>query len=370
MAAAMGHDYQGRLARAADETRAAGVDALIISPSADLEYLVGYDPPVLERLTALVVRPGAEPVLVVPTLERPRAGASAAGGLVEFESWSDEQDPFDVVREILNEGGTYGVTDTMWAMHVLSLRDALPGSTFVLASPVLSKLRIRKDSGEIDLLAKAGISADESFARIVQESLEGRTEQDVSRALARYLVETGHDVADFGIVGSGPNGASPHHEAGPRVIQSGETVVLDFGGRAAGYFSDLTRTVSVGEPSGEAKEVHEIVREAQEAAFRAVGPGVPAQDVDRAARTVITDAGYRDAFIHRTGHGIGLEVHEPPYVVAGNRLTLEPGMCFSVEPGIYLEGRFGVRIEDIVACTTTGADVLNEASRDLLVVTG
>jgi Xaa-Pro aminopeptidase len=344
------------------------VDAVIITPSADLEYLVGYEAPLMERLTALVIRPGAEPVLIVPILERPRAGASPAGGLVEFVAWSDEQDPFDVVRGILNGGGTYGVTDTMWAMHVLGLRDVLPGSTLVLASPVLSKLRIRKDPGEIDLLAKAGRSADESFARIVHESLEGRTEQDVSRALAHYLVETGHDVADFGIVGSGPNGASPHHEAGPRVIQAGETVVLDFGGRAAGYFSDLTRTVSVGEPTGEAKEVHEIVREAQEAAFQAAGPGVPAENVDRAARTVITDAGYGDAFIHRTGHGIGLEVHELPYIVEGNAQLLEPGMCFSIEPGIYLEGRFGVRIEDQVAVTKDGAIRLNNAPRDLAVV--
>jgi Xaa-Pro aminopeptidase len=364
----MGHDHTGRLKRAAEESGASGVDALVITPSPDLEYLVGYEAPILERLTALVLRADAAPVLIVPTLEHPRASASPAGGLVELRAWSDGQDPFDVVRQVVGSGGTYGVTDTMWAMHVLGLRDALPGSTFVLASTVTSKLRIRKDPGEIDLLAKAGASADESFGRIVQEPLQGRTEQDVSRALARHLVETGHEVADFGIVGSGPNGASPHHEAGPRIIQAGDTVVLDFGGRAAGYFSDLTRTVSVGEPSGEAKEVHEIVREAQEAAFRAVRPGVPAQDIDRAARGVIADAGYRDAFIHRTGHGIGLEVHELPYIVEGNTEPLEPGMCFSIEPGIYLQGQFGVRIEDQVAVTEDGAIRLNDAPRDLLVV--
>jgi Xaa-Pro aminopeptidase len=364
----MGHDYGGRLKRAADESRAAGVDALIVTPSADLEYLVGYEAPLLERLTALVLRPDAAPVLVVPTLERPRAEASSAGGLVELAVWADGQDPFDVVRGVIHGGGTYGVTDTMWAMHVLGLRDALPDSTFVLASAVMSKLRIRKDPSEIDLLAKAGRSADESFARIIQESFQGRTERDVSRALARHLVETGHELADFGIVGSGPNGASPHHEAGARVIQSGETVVLDFGGRLTGYFSDITRTVSVGEPSGETKEIHEIVREAQEAAFRAAGPGVPAQDVDRAARAVITDAGYGDAFIHRTGHGIGLEVHELPYIVEGNTQPLEPGMCFSIEPGIYFEGRFGVRIEDQVAVIEDGAIRLNNAPRDLVVV--
>ena len=364
----MGHDYAGRLARAAQESGDAGIDALIVTPSADLEYLVGYEAPLLERLTALVLRPDEVPVLIVPVLERPRAAVSAAGGLVAFEAWSDGQDPYGVARGIVPTGGTIAVTDTMWAMHVLALRDAMPGSSFQLASPVMSKLRIRKDQGEIELLARAGRSADASFALVVQEDFQGRTEMDVSRSLARHLVETGHDLADFGIVGSGPNGASPHHEAGPRVIQPGDPVVLDFGGRLGGYWSDITRTVSVGEPTAEVKEVHDVVREAQEAAFRTAKPGVAAQDVDRAARQVIADAGYGDAFIHRTGHGIGLEVHELPYIVEGNEQQLEPGMCFSIEPGIYLEGRFGVRIEDQVAVTRDGAIRLNQAPRDLAVV--
>jgi Xaa-Pro aminopeptidase len=346
MAAAMGigHDYEGRLQRASSGSRAAGVDALIVTPSPDLEYLVGYEAPLLERLTALVVRPDADPVLVVPVLERPRAAATPAGQLVQLQTWSDGQDPFGLVADMVRAGGTIGVTDTMWAMQVLGLRDALPGSDMVLASRVLSALRIRKEPVEVELLREAGRSADESFSRIITETLEGRTERDVSRALAAHLVKTGHDTADFGIVGSGPNGASPHHEPGSRVISAGDLVVLDFGGRARGYCSDITRTVSVGEPSAEAKEVHAIVREAQEAAFRAVGPGVPAEEVDRAAREVITKAGYGESFIHRTGHGIGLEVHEEPYIVAGNTLALEPRMCFSVEPGIYLDGRLGVRI--------------------------
>lgn len=364
----MGHDYPGRLSRAAAASGAAGIDALIVTPSADLEYLVGYEAPLLERLTALVLRPDAQPVLIVPVLERPRAAASAAGDLVDFETWSDGQDPFAVAGAIASGAATVAVTDTMWAMHLLGLRDAMAGSSFVLASPVMSRLRIRKDPDEIDLLAKAGRSADESFARIAQETLQGRTEMDISRALARYLVETGHDVADFGIVGSGPNGASPHHEAGARVVKAGDPVVLDFGGRLGGYWSDITRTVSVGEPTAEVKEVHQVVREAQEAAFRAARPGAAAQDIDRAARKVITDAGYAEAFIHRTGHGIGLEVHELPYIVEGNDVILEPGMCFSIEPGIYLEGQFGVRIEDQVAVTDSGAIRLNEAPRDLAVV--
>jgi D-alanyl-D-alanine dipeptidase len=364
----MGHDHRGRLERAAQGSGAAGIDALVVTPSADLEYLAGYGAPILERLTALIVRPGAAPVLVVPRLERPRAAAAMEGVDVEFREWSDGQDPYEVVGGIIPARGTVGLTDTMWAMHVLHLRDAMPDASFVLGSRVLSDLRLRKDQSEIEQLAKAGRSADESFGLITREGLQGRTERDVSRALAGHLMDTGHDLADFAIVGSGPNGASPHHEAGPRVIGEGEAVVLDFGGRLGGYFSDETRTVSVGEPSAEVKEVHAIVREAQEAAFRAVRPGVPAQEVDRAARRVITDAGYGEAFIHRTGHGIGLEVHEDPYIVEGNTRTLEPGMCFSIEPGIYLQGRFGVRIEDQVAVTQDGAVRLNDAPRDLTVV--
>jgi Xaa-Pro aminopeptidase len=333
-----------------------------------LEYLLGYEAPLMERLTALVIRPNAEPVLVVPILERPRAAGAIQEGLLEFAGWADGQDPYQVVREIVRGGGTYAVTDTMWAMHVLRLQDELGGSRFVPGTVVTSELRIRKDPGEVELLSRAGRSADDSFARIVQETFQGRAERDISRSLANYLIEAGHDLADFGIVGSGPNGASPHHEAGSRVIQAGETVVLDFGGRLGGYWSDITRTVTVGESAPEVKEVHEIVRDAQEAAFRTAGPGVAAQDVDRAARKVIADAGYGEAFIHRTGHGIGLEVHELPYIVEGNELLLEPGMCFSIEPGIYFAGRFGVRIEDQVVVTGDGAVRLNNAPHDLAVV--
>ena len=356
------------MARAGEESRAVGIDALIVTPSADLQYLVGYDAPLLERLTALVAPNAAGPVLIVPELERPRAAASPAGALVDIQGWHDGEDPYDLLCRLVPGGAAFAVSDRMWAAHLLRLRAALPGSTFVTTSTVLSKLRMRKDQSEVDLLKKAADSADASLARIAGEGLEGRTEEDVARSLVRHLVETGCDAALFWIVGSGPNGASPHHEPGKRRIQAGDMVVLDFGGRAGGYCSDLTRTVSVGEPSAEAKEVHEIVWQAQEAAFRAVKPGIHAEEVDRAARRVIDEAGYGTAFFHRTGHGIGLEEHEPPYIVEGNAIPLEPGMCFSIEPGIYLEGRFGVRIEDIVTVIAGGADRLNHASRELLVV--
>jgi Xaa-Pro aminopeptidase len=364
----VGHDYRDRLARAAKETAAANLDALVITPSPDLLYLVGYDAPLLERLTALIARPDGSHLMIVPELERPRAAASPAGALLDIEMWRDGEDPFEVVARVLPDGKTFGAADRMWAMHLLGLQKALPVSSFVLASTVMTRLRIRKDEGEIQFLGRAGRSADESFNRITREGLGGRAEEDVSRRLSELLVETGCESAAFAIVGSGPNGASPHHDAGDRTIRAGDVVVLDFGGRVGGYCSDMTRTVSVGESTVEAKEAHEIVRQAQEAAFQAVKPGIRAEAIDRAARQVISDAGYGDHFIHRTGHGIGLEEHEHPYIVEGNSELLEPGMCFSIEPGIYLEGRFGVRIEDIVTVTEDGATRLNHAPRDLTVV--
>jgi D-alanyl-D-alanine dipeptidase len=364
----MVHDYQARLARAAKEAGEANLDGLVITPSPDLLYLVGYDAPLLQRLTALIAPAEGSPLLIVPELEQPRAAASPAGRLLDIEPWRDGEDSFEFVGRILQDGKTFGATDRMWAMHLLGLQRVLPNSTFVLASTVMTRLRIRKDEGEIELLRRAGRSADVCFDRITSEGLGGRVEEEVSRRLSDLLVDTGCESAAFAIVGSGPNGASPHHDAGDRTIRMGDAVVLDFGGRVGGYCSDMTRTVSVGEPSAETKEIHEIVHRAQEAAFHAARPGVPAQEVDRAARRVISDAGYGDRFIHRTGHGIGLEEHEHPYIVAGNSELLDPGMCFSIEPGIYLEGRFGVRIEDIVTLTEDGAVRLNHAPRELTVV--
>jgi Xaa-Pro aminopeptidase len=364
----MGHDHRRRLSRAAEEAAGAGMDALIVSPSADLLYLVGYDPPPLERLTALVVRAGKDPVLLVPELERPRATGSPAAGLVQIESWPDGEEPYGLIRRLLGDGRTHGVSDRMWASHLMRLQEVLPGGTFLPASRVLSSLRARKDESEIALLGRAARGADETFRRIIREGLPGRSERDVAESLGRHLVDVGHDSVAFTLVASGPNAASPHHDPGDRVIRSGDAVVLDFGGRVGGYCSDMSRTVSIGRATAEMLEVHEIVRQAQEAAFAAVRPGLPAEEVDVAARRMIEDAGYGGAFIHRTGHGIGLEEHEDPYLVAGNTEPLEVGMCFSIEPGIYLEGRFGVRIEDIVALGPDGPVRLNHAERDLAVL--
>jgi Xaa-Pro aminopeptidase len=229
-------------------------------------------------------------------------------------------------------------------------------------------LRAVKDVSELARLEAAGAAADAVYDEIVRVRFAGRRETDVAADLAGLLRYHGHEQVDFTVVGSGPNGANPHHEAGDRLIEPGDTVVLDFGGLMFGYGSDTTRTVSVGEARPEVREVHEIVRRAQQAAVDAVRPGVACQDIDRVARKVITEAGYGDHFIHRTGHGIGVTTHEPPYIVEGEGQLLVPGMCFSIEPGIYLAGRFGVRIEDIVTVTGTGVQRLNNTSRALRIV--
>jgi Xaa-Pro aminopeptidase len=359
---------RARLGEAARSAGRVGLDALIITPSADLVYLAGYDPPPLERLTCLVVRPGRSPVLVVPALERALAQEAGVGDMAELVAWAETDDPYSLVARIVGKGRRLGCSDRMWAVHLLGLQRAIRGARSVAASNVLGPLRAVKDDQELGLLKRAARYADETFGRLLQSRLETLTERQVAGRLKELLLETGHDSVAFTIVGSGPNGASPHHEPGGREIQAGDAVVLDFGGRTGGYCSDMSRTVAVTRAPPELPPVHEVVREAQEEAFQAVHPGVPAQEVDRAARRVIEREGFGDLFLHRTGHGIGLEEHEPPYIVEGNRDPLRPGMCFSIEPGIYLPGDFGVRIEDIVTVTDDGPQRLNHAPRDLEVV--
>ncbi len=361
-------DYLLRLRRVAERAAEAGLDAVLVAPGPDLMYLAGYDPPPLERPTVLVVRPDADPVLVVPELERPRAEASPVGRAVHIEGWNDGDDPYELLGSHLAADGRFAVSDRMWASHLIALQTDRPEAFFGTASSILAPLRARKDQGEIQLLRRAARGADHAFNRIARDGLEGRTELEVARSVAAYLREEGHESVSFAIVASGPNGASPHHQPGDRGIRDGDSVVMDFGGRIHGYFSDISRTIVVGPPSDEVEEVHEIVRRAQDAAFLTATAGVPAEEVDRAARAVIEEAGYAETFVHRTGHGIGLEEHEAPYIVRGNDEPLREGMCFSLEPGIYLPGKFGVRIEDIVAVTAEGPVRLNHATRDLLAV--
>jgi Xaa-Pro aminopeptidase len=343
----------------------ASTDAVLLSVGSDLPYFTGYEAMASERLTVLVVRQSGEPLLLVPQLEAPRVGP----GPFEMVAWSDTEDAIGIASRAMSRAGRIAVGDQMWSTFLLGLQKELPGSEWRLASELTKQLRARKDPDEVATLRVAAESVDRVLARASAEiRFEGRSERQVARDFALLTVEEGHDVASFTIIGSGPNSASPHHEPGLREIKEGDLVVCDFGGRVGGYFSDVTRTFAVGEPGSEAKEVHALVEEANRVGRSVVGAGVPCQEVDRWARSVIAAAGYGRYFMHRTGHGIGLEVHEHPYMVEGNDQVLEVGMAFSVEPGIYLPGRFGVRIEDIVVCTETGADVLNRADRGLLVV--
>ncbi|OXS35777.1 aminopeptidase P family protein [Streptomyces sp. XY006] len=362
-------DYRARMERAARTAAEAGLAGLLVAPGPDLVWLTGYTPPaVTERLTLLVLAPGQDPVLVVPALEAPDALRAAGAPALTLRDWTDGKDPYAATAALLDPVGRFGISDNAWALHLLALRRALPDSSYASLTEALPMLRAVKDAAELQLMAAAGAAADAAFEEIREVPFAGRRESEVAADLDRLLRRHGHEQVDFTIVASGPNGADPHHEAGDRVIARGDMVVLDFGGLRDGYGSDTSRTVHVGPPTDEERRVHDVVRAAQEAGFRAVRPGAACQDVDRAARAVIADAGYGEYFIHRTGHGIGVTTHEPPYMIEGEEQPLVPGMCFSVEPGVYLPGRFGVRIEDIVTVTEDGGRRLNDTTRELVIV--
>lgn len=362
-------DFAQRLRRAAETAGRAGLDGLLVTPGPDLLYLTGYAPvAITERITMLVVPADGEPRLLVPKLERPDAEAAPAGSNLGIVDWTDGSDPYAAAASLLGGDGRYAISDSAWAMHLLGLQDHVPGASYVSMTTALPMLRAIKDADEIERLAAAGAAADLAYEEIVKLQFAGRSENDVGAELARLLRRFGHSQVDFTVVGSGPNGANPHHEIGPRIIGEGDMVVLDFGGLKDGYGSDTTRTVHVGEPAAKEREVHDVVRRAQQAAFEAVRPGVECQEIDRVARAVITEAGYGEYFIHRVGHGIGLTTHEPPYMVEGETQILEPGMCFSIEPGIYLPGQFGVRIEDIVTVVPDGGRRLNQTPQRMQIV--
>jgi Xaa-Pro aminopeptidase len=387
--------YGQRLAAAQQRLPGEDASALLIGVGPDLQWLTGYAAKDLERLTMLVVPASGRSTLVVPRLERAAAEAATAvgAGLVDVTTWEETEDPFQIVAARLDAsdsrpeiqlgalGGAWGrlggllVSDRLWATFLLRLQSAVPDAAFGLASAVLGPLREVKEADEIALLREAAHAADRVVEAIAHGRLVGRTEAEVAREVRDRLVDEGHDMAAFWIIASGPNSASPHHEPTERVIQAGEPIVVDIGGSVAGYCSDITRTVWVTGPddigpTDEFTRLYDVLQRAQAASTAAVKPGVECQEIDRAARNVIADAGMGELFIHRTGHGIGLEGHEDPYVVEGNDAPLEVGNTFSIEPGIYVEGKHGSRIEDIVACTEDGADQLNQVTRDLLVVRG
>ncbi len=358
-----------RVARTRQAVADSGLGALLLTPGPDLRYVTGYDAKPLERLTCLVVPASADPFLVVPRLELPAAQASSAGDLgLEMLPWDETDDPYALVAGRLPGVTRVGVSDRMWAMMVLRFREALPAADQVTAGTVLRGLRMRKSEAEVRALREAGAAIDRVHGLVPSLLKAGRTEHEVGRDIAEAILAEGHETVDFVIVASGPNGASPHHELSDKVIRPGEPVVVDIGGTMpSGYCSDSTRTYAVGDAPADFRAYYAVLQEAQAAACAAVRPGVTPEAVDAAARDIITAAGYGEHFVHRTGHGIGLETHEEPYIVAGNTEPLASGMAFSVEPGIY-PGAHGARIEDIVICTEDGHESVNNTTHDLVVI--
>lgn len=361
-------ELRSRLSRAADLAGSAGIDALLVSPGADLRYLTGYHATALERLTALVLPANTSPTLVVPNLEVAAATASPAGDLdIEIVGWAETADPYALVASLLGDPDRVAVDDRMWAVKAFALQAAMPNVRQSVAGSVLRELRMRKSAPEIAALARAGAAIDAVHAAVSDWLKPGRTENEVGRDIAD-AIGVGHETVDFIIVASGPNGASPHHSCSDRVLQVGDVVVVDIGGTTAdGYCSDSTRTYTIGEPAADFARDYQVLLTAQQAATAAVRPGVLCEELDAVARGILSDHGLGELFIHRLGHGIGLETHEDPYLVAGNRLPIAAGMAFSIEPGFYLPGFWGARIEDIVVCSEGGVVVCNDRPRELVI---
>ena len=345
-----------------------GVDVLLLSVGHDLPYLTGYLAMPLERLTMLVVPRDDQATLVVPRLEAPRV--TPQPGVFELHPWGETEDPVAIVAGLTGAARTAAIGDQTWARFLVDLLPRLTSTTFRRAVDVVGPLRMRKDAAEIAALAAAGAAADRVAAELHSGAipLAGRTEAQVSADISARLLREGHDVVNFAIVAAGENAASPHHHPGPRVIREGEIVLTDFGGTMNGYCSDITRCVFLGEPPAEIGDAYAVLHEAQQAAVAAAVVGAPCQEVDRVARRIIAAAGHGDHFVHRTGHGIGMEAHEDPYMVEGNDAPLAAGHAFSVEPGIYVQGRWGMRLEDIVVATDSGPHPVNAADHELVQV--
>ena len=365
--------FADRLERARALMAQRGVDVMLLSTGADLPYFCGYEAMPLERLTMLVVPRDSGATLVVPRLEAPRV--IERPDVFDVRPWDETEDPVAIVAGLTGQARKAAVGDQMWARFLVELIGAVPSVSWCRASEVTASIRGVKDASEVERLRAAAAAVDQIATRLQRGEIDlvGRTEAAVSAELSRQIVAEGHDRVNFAIVAAGPDAASPHHEPGTRVIRAGEVVLCDFGGTmvgddGVGYCSDITRCVYTGEPPAEFSELYDVLFEAQAAAVAAATVGTPAQDVDRAARAMIAAAGYGDFFVHRTGHGIGTEAHEDPYIVEGNSEPLSAGNAFSVEPGIYIPGRWGARLEDIVVASMDGPDPLNTADHRLAVV--
>ncbi|MFZ9911696.1 MAG: M24 family metallopeptidase [Ilumatobacteraceae bacterium] len=359
--------YALRLAKVRAQMQTRHVDALVVSVGFDLPYLVGYHAMPLERLTALVVT-ADKATLVVPRLEAPRVEHHHE--VFDLVAWEETQDPVAITASLVGAAQRIAIGDQMWSRFLVEMLPRLSGRQFVRSVDVVGPLRIHKDEAEIAALAAAGAAADRVAAQLQggEIPLVGRTEAQVSADISARLIAEGHDVVNFAIVAAGDNAASPHHHPGGRCITHGDIVLCDFGGTMRGYCSDITRCVHIGEPPVDVARAWEDLRRAQEAGVVAGVVGARCESVDTAARSVLAEAGWADYFIHRTGHGIGMEAHEEPYMVSGNTLPIAAGHAFSVEPGIYVEGKWGMRLEDIVVATESGPRRMNTTPRELVVL--
>jgi Xaa-Pro aminopeptidase len=360
--------YADRIARARAQMNEQGIDVLLLSLGLDLPYITGYHAMPLERLTMLVVPRDGEARLVIPRMEAPRV--TTQPGVFELLAWGELENPVEIVARLAREAGpakSIAIGDQMWARFLVELLPLLPGAKYHRAN-VVTSMRMTKDAAEIAALRAAGAAVDRIAGELQAGNIElvGRTEAAVSADLGERILAQGHQVVNFAIVAAGENAASPHHSAGDRVIRKNEILLCDFGGTMDGYCSDITRCVYLGRPPTEITDAYAVLHEAQRAAVAAGTVGTSCEDVDRVARQIITEAGFGEYFFHRTGHGIGMEAHEDPYIVEGNRLPLAPGHAFSVEPGIYLDGKWGMRLEDIVVATTDGPVSMNVARHELI----
>ncbi|CQD11632.1 M24 family metallopeptidase [Corynebacterium striatum] len=374
--------YADRLQRAQEVSAEKGIDLLILGTGADFAYLTGSWVSSHERLTALVLGPTGKPFIVAPSTDIETLNSSPVAQLgLELRGWSDGENPYELACEPLRATAssstpTVALGASLTADHVLRIQGLLAESAqsgaqpqYVLATYSLAELFTRKDAAELEELTKAGAAIDAVHAAVPGLLRAGRTEADVAADL-RELILRQHVEVDFIIVGSGPNGANPHYDYGDRVLSEGDPVVVDIGGTLpSGYHSDTTRTYVVGGDLSAApqdfQDAYAVLERAQAAGRAAAKPGATAQEVDRATREVIEEAGFGEYFTHRTGHGIGLSTHEEPFIMAGNELVLEEGMAFSIEPGIYVPGKWGMRLEDIVYTTADGYESVNQAPREV-----
>ena len=365
--------FADRIERVRSRMQELEVDTLLLSVGPELPYLTGYEAMPLERLTMLVLPAEGDATLVVPELEAPRVVERP--DVFSLRPWGETEDPVAIVARLVGSAPSLAIGDRTWARFLVDLQDVLDGRAWRRAVDVVGPVRAIKDDAEIEALRSAGAAADR-VARQLQAGdipLRGRTEAEVSADIGRRLIAEGHHRVNFAIVAAGPNASSPHHEPGDHVIEDGEAVLCDFGGTmhgpgGVGYCSDMTRVVGVGSVPDDLLHAYESLHAAQRAAVAGATVGATCESVDAIARDALAADGWGEWFIHRTGHGIGIEEHEDPYIVVGNADRLEPGHAFSVEPGVYPPGRWGIRLEDIVIATPDGPLPCNEADHGLVIV--